>query len=150
MNPLFKECVFLVDDDEDDRFLVKEVFKQSSPECKLRLLSNGEELIQALAQTDHLPSLVLLDINMPFMGGMEALKIIRQNPAYDTIPIIMLTTSDQLSDRQQATMLKANGFITKPPTLQQLNNEVLRLKRDWLQGNCVSMPQAVTAADSLK
>jgi CheY-like chemotaxis protein len=134
MNSMCNECVYLVDDDEDDRFLVQEVFKQSGPEYTLRHLSNGEELIQALNKADYLPNLILLDINMPFMGGMEALKIIRQNPAYDTLPIVMLTTSDQLSDRQQAAALKADGFITKPPTLQQLNNEILRLKQDWLQG----------------
>jgi CheY-like chemotaxis protein len=138
MNPLLKECVYLVDDDEDDRFLVQQVFKQTSPECTLRLLGNGEELIQALTQAESLPSLILLDVNMPFMGGMEALRIIRENPAYDRVPIVMLTTSDQLSDRQQATSLKANGFITKPPTLQQLNHEIMRLRQDWLLGNCVS------------
>jgi CheY-like chemotaxis protein len=140
MNPLFNECVFLVDDDEDDRFLVKEVFRQSSPECTLRLLANGEELIQALDQAACLPSLILLDINMPFMGGMEALEIIRRNPSYDIVPIVMLTTSDQISDRYQAMDLKADGFITKPPTLQLLNKEILRLKKDWLHGNRTTIP----------
>ncbi|WP_169921789.1 response regulator [Spirosoma rigui] len=128
------DCVFIVDDDEDDRFLVQQIFEQQSPESELRTLVNGAELLQTLAESDNLPDLILLDLNMPVMSGLETLERVRQNPAYESVPIVILTTSDQAIDKQRATRLRANGFITKPPTIKQYNEIVLNLKRDWLSG----------------
>ena len=130
------ECVFLVDDDEDDRFLIKQVFRQYSPECKLKDLANGEELLSALTEAPELPSLVLLDLNMPLMGGMEALGRIRQNAIYNDVPVVILTTSDHPQDQQQAAQLGANGFLTKPVSIEAMNQLVLQVKKEWLQGKC--------------
>jgi len=132
------ECVFLVDDDEDDRFLIQQVFKQYSPDCNLKDLGNGEELLDALTQASSLPSLILLDLNMPLMGGLEALERIRKNPIYDAVPVVILTTSDHPQDKQQATALGANSFLIKPVSIEGLNQLVLQLKKDWLMGKCVS------------
>jgi CheY-like chemotaxis protein len=126
------DCVFIVDDDEDDRFLVQQIFEQQSPESELRSLGNGAELLQTLAES------ILLDLNMPVMSGLETLERVRQNPAYESVPIVILTTSDQAIDKQRATRLRANGFITKPPTIKQYNEIVLNLKRDWLSGKSIA------------
>lgn len=131
------ECVFLVDDDEDDQFLLQQVFQQYSPECQLRLLGNGVELIDALEVTDPLPALVMLDLNMPYMSGFEALEAIRKNPSYDSLPVVILTTSDQQVDQQRAAQLGANGFITKPTLLADYSQVVLKLRQEWLVGRCV-------------
>jgi CheY-like chemotaxis protein len=128
------DCVFIVDDDEDDRFLVQQIFEQQSPESELRSLVNGAELLQTLAESSSLPDLILLDLNMPVMSGLETLERVRQNPAYASVPIVILTTSDQAVDKQRAARLRADGFITKPPTIKQYNEIVLNLKRDWLSG----------------
>lgn len=137
MTSLPAECVFLVDDDEDDRFLIHQIFKQLSPQCVLKLIPNGRQLLEALKQTSKLPTLILLDLNMPLMGGFEALASIRQQSSYDAIPVIILTTSDQAADRQQAIALKADGFMTKPVTIEELNQLVLQLRHTWLEGSCV-------------
>lgn len=140
MTSLSTECVFLVDDDEDDRFLVHEIFHHLSPQCVLKHIVNGQELIDALEQTPKLPALILLDLNMPLMGGFEALTSIRQRSCYDAIPVIILTTSDQAADRHQAMALKADGFLTKPVSLEGLNQMVLQLRHQWLEGSCVEAP----------
>lgn len=127
--------VFIVDDDEDDRFLVQQVFNQQSPDSQLKALSNGAELLETLAESEPLPNLILLDLNMPVMSGLETLERVRQNPAYESVPIVILTTSDQAIDRQRASRLRANGFITKPPTIRQYNEVVLNLQREWLSGS---------------
>lgn len=124
--------VFIVDDDEDDRFLVQQIFNQQSPDSQLKTLSNGAELLETLAESIRLPNLILLDLNMPVMSGLETLERVRQNPAYESVPIVILTTSDQAVDRQLASRLRANGFITKPPTIKQYNEVVLNLQREWL------------------
>ena len=137
MNKSYYECVFLVDDDEDDQFLLQQVFQQYSPESTLRLLNNGVELIDALETTSQLPTLVLLDLNMPYMSGFEALEAIRKNSRYNSLPIVILTTSDQPVDQQRAIQLGANGFITKPTLLADYGQVVLKLRKDWLVGRFI-------------
>ncbi|WP_338871640.1 response regulator [Spirosoma sp. SC4-14] len=138
MTPTFSECIFTVDDDEDDRFLLQQVFLQQSPTCLLKPIPNGEKLVEILAQTDNLPTLILLDLNMPFMSGFEVLKIIRENRTYDSVQVVIFTTSDNIQDQQQALKLGANGFLTKPATLEELNQIVLHIKHKWLLGKCIS------------
>ncbi|GAB3252138.1 response regulator [Larkinella harenae] len=131
------ECVFIVDDDEDDQFLIQQVFQLYSPECRIKLLSNGVELIEALEQARKLPALVILDLNMPYMGGMEALELIRQKNVLNTLPIVILTTSDQQIDQQRALRLGANGFVTKPTMLEGYNQLILKIRKEWLLGRCI-------------
>ncbi|SOD83283.1 response regulator [Spirosoma fluviale] len=139
MNQISCNCIFHVDDDEDDRFLLQQVFQQYCPTCEIKPLSSGEELLEFMADASVLPSLILLDMNMPVMGGFETLRSIRQESRYDSVPVIILTTSDQMADQQMASELKANGFITKPPTLKQLNQIVIELKRTWLEGKSIAI-----------
>ncbi|MGV3559864.1 response regulator [Larkinella arboricola] len=137
MKASYYECVFLVDDDEDDQFLLQQVFQQYSPDCKIRLLSNGVELLDALETTRSLPALVMLDLNMPYMSGFEALEAIRKDTRYNSLPIVILTTSDQPVDQQRAIQLGANDFITKPTLLADYSQVVLKLRKEWLVGRCV-------------
>ena len=124
--------IFVVDDDEDDQFLVSQVLTQHTPHSSVQMLSDGEALLSALAQTKPLPDLVLLDLNMPRMGGLEALQHIRQDRAYDSLPIVILTTSDSAADRQQARALRATDYLVKPGTLDDMNRLILTVKRSWL------------------
>ncbi|AUD04640.1 response regulator [Spirosoma pollinicola] len=137
MIPSQSECVFLVDDDQDDYFLFNYFFSRHNPGCKLRLLPDGEELVQALEEVSEFPKLILLDLNMPFMGGFDALKLIRQQSKYDSIPIVVFTTSQEASDRQRATALRVAGYMTKPKTVDGLDEFVIQVTHDWLEGKCV-------------
>lgn len=124
--------IFVVDDDEDDQFLLHQVLQQYAPASSVRVLSDGEELLTALSSPDPLPDLVLLDLNMPRMGGLEALRHIRANQEYDALPVVILTTSDSACDREQASVLKANDYLVKPGTVEQMNRLILTVKRQWL------------------
>ncbi|MBD2703244.1 response regulator [Spirosoma sp. BT702] len=125
--------VLLVDDDEDDRFLLQEVFRQYCPDCKLSCVEDSEQLLNTLANSAVLPALILLDLNMPFMSGFEMLPAIKTIPGYRSIPVVILTTSDQPTDRQKALELGADDFMTKPATLYQFNQLILKIKQRWLQ-----------------
>ncbi|GAB3939786.1 response regulator [Spirosoma harenae] len=129
-------CVIVVDDDEDDRFMIDQAFRQYSPECQIQLLDNGADLVNSLAGWSSLPSLILLDLNMPQMNGFETLVSIRQECSSQQLPVVILTTSSEVQDQQQAYGLKANDFITKPATLSGYQEIVLRLRQDWLVGRC--------------
>lgn len=134
----FSPCVFVADDDEDDRFLIHKAFSQINPECRLYFLTNGAELLKALNKTSFLPSLILLDVNMPFLNGLETLTLIRRNSNYDSVPIVMLTTSSDNADRERAYELKASEFITKPTDHTALKNIARQLRDQYLLGNCIT------------
>lgn len=122
----------MVDDDEDDQFMIRQVLAEHTPMASIQVLTDGEALLTALSQAATLPHLVLLDLNMPRMGGLEALQRIRANQTYAGLPIIVLTTSDNVDDRARAQALKADGYLVKPPTIPQLNQLILAVKQRWL------------------
>jgi CheY-like chemotaxis protein len=132
MTSVTSPLIILVDDDSDDLFLLGQVILAQYPSCQLITCSNGQEFIHFMERSPILPDLVLLDINMPIMDGFEALALLRQKSRYESTPVVMFTTSNQVSDRQQAAELKAVDFITKPTTLEQYNQIVLRLAQQWI------------------
>lgn len=132
MNDFARPWVILVDDDEDDRFLVQQAFKALSPTYLFQALEKPAELFQLLDDSVAVPALILLDLNMPLMNGFEVLRRLRSRSAYASIPIVMLTTSDAESDQRRALDLGADSVITKPPTLGQLLKIVVQLEQRWL------------------
>lgn len=114
MNDL--KTVYLADDDEDDRMLIRQALESISEGLNIIEVGNGEELLALLDQRrdPRDPALILMDMNMPRKTGLEALAQIKSNPGSRHIPVVMISTS---SDQQL--ILKAydqgiNAFITKP------------------------------------
>ncbi|SFF39627.1 response regulator [Spirosoma endophyticum] len=136
MNHPPSPCVFIADDDEDDCYLLARAFSEHSPECRLQFASNGEVLLETLAQSKAMPSLILLDLNMPRLDGFEALQWLRKNPLYQATPVVILTTSEAQEDQQRARELGANEFITKPLDARALGETVTQLRRTWLLDRC--------------
>jgi len=129
-------CVFIADDDEDDQYLLQLCFTEHSPAFRLHFSKNGKEFLADLAQVLVPPQLLLLDLNMPFMGGLETLHILRNNPRYAETPIVILTTSSDPIDKRRAFELGATAFLTKPLNQQALGDMVLKLRQEWLEGKC--------------
>jgi CheY-like chemotaxis protein len=126
------DYVLLVDDDEDDCFLTEMALKREVPQYQLKMLPNGAALVDVLEKAQVLPRLVLLDLNMPIMNGLEALAQIRQDERYADLPVVILTTSDQETDKQRAAELRADGFITKPFTGEQYRQAIAPVVKRWL------------------
>jgi CheY-like chemotaxis protein len=114
-----KKLVYIVDDDPDDRQIILDAFLEHQPELDYIFAEGAEELMDLLSgipeddPTEH-PSLIILDLNMPGMMGLQALKEIRSNKKYAHIPMVVMTTSTLGSDRKRSYELGANCFITKP------------------------------------
>jgi two-component system, response regulator len=110
--------IIVADDSPDDRYLIQMVFDHGELQAEVEFVTDGDELIQLLKGKagggDPLPDLVLLDLNMPRMGGADALKEIRRSPELQGIPIVVLTTSSATDDINTTQALDANGFLTKP------------------------------------
>ena len=140
MNALLKKerAVLMADDDEDDRVLTRNAFKRGELNEGLHFAANGEELMQKLRAEGQRPDLILLDLNMPRMNGMEALKEIKADPSLRDIPVVVLTTSTDPEDLHRSYRLGANSYITKPNNVEGYQHMVQSLSRYWF--DTVTLP----------
>jgi CheY-like chemotaxis protein len=128
--------IFIVNDDPDDRQIILDAFLENSPQIDYVFIENAETLLENLySDESEYPALILLDLNMPGMLGLQALKEIRSNKKFSQIPIIVLTTSTLNQDRKTSYELGASCFLRKPDSygeLVSLTNSIVKL---WLYEN---------------
>jgi len=137
-----KQIILLVDDGEFDVLLMRAAFKKAQFHPVLHVVRNGEEAIAYLAGTGDyndrarfpLPTLVLLDINMPKKNGFEVLRWLRADPVVKRLSVTMLTASLRPEDVDLAFDLGANSYLVKPSNLESLA-DMLRTLRDWIRIN---------------
>jgi CheY-like chemotaxis protein len=130
-----KHNILIVDDDADDREIIKDAFLSLEEEQEFIFLENGDKLIEYLEHNvaTSLPSLILLDLNMPGNDGREVLKQLKTNKRYQHIPTIVLTTSSSNRDKLTSYDLGANCFITKPDTFNKMIDLTKCISKLWLQ-----------------
>lgn len=130
----FDETVSIlhVEDDEVDAESLVRSFKKNGIKNKLFHAENGLEALDLLrGDTVPLPRIVLLDINMPKMGGLEFLEEIRKDPQLKHMMVFMLTTSNQEVDLVRAHDRHVAGYIVKPASTAKLNEAVRTLSELW-------------------
>lgn len=127
--------ILICDDDEDDLYLVKSIFNDTKFSNQTVYLKDGAQLLEYLQnqKKDTSVGLVLLDLNMPKIDGREALKIIKSNPEFRRIPVVILTTSNAPQDIEKCYELGANCFMTKPSSYEGLNDAIKTLSKFWLE-----------------
>lgn len=125
MDDVDKQWVILVDDDEDDRFLIQQAFRRWNDTFVLQTFQHSQDLFDLLNESAVLPSLILLDWTM---SGIEMLRHLRAQPQYASIALIILTTSAQAADHRQARSLGANHFFTKSSSVDQLYSLMTQLR----------------------
>jgi CheY-like chemotaxis protein len=130
--------VLLVEDDEVDVMNVRRAFKKNNIANPLHVAGNGIEAL-AMLRGDGKPSLiprdrrlVLLDLNMPRMGGIEFLRELRADPELRPTPVVVLTTSNDDKDRVEAYNLNVAGYILKPVTLTNFIETMATLNKYWM------------------
>lgn len=129
--------ILLVEDDRVDVMNVQRSFKKANIANPLFVASNGLEALAVLRneskalQMPEFRRLVLLDLNMPKMGGIEFLKELRKDPTLRRTPVIVLTTSDQERDRVEAYDLNVAGYLLKPVTFANFAEVMTTLNRYW-------------------
>jgi len=124
--------IILVDDDSDDRMLFEEVFSELKLKSKLLTFKNGLEAINYFERADTaVPHVIFLDLNMPIMGGLEVLEILRRTEKYKFVPIAIYSTSSAEKDIEETLVSGANIYITKPndyDKLKDVMNSVLKMQ----------------------
>ncbi len=111
--------VLLVEDDPGDVLLTREAFEHQKVANRLHVVNNGEDAITFLRKEGAYadapdPDLVLLDLNLPGMHGGEVLAAVKEDPKLQTIPVVVLTTSEAEEDVLRSYQLHANAYVTKP------------------------------------
>ena len=126
--------ILLVEDDEVDVMNVRRAFKKNNIMNPLFVAGNGLEALEILRQ-GNVPAerrLVLLDLNMPKMGGIEFLRELRADPELRPTPVVVLTTSNDDRDRVEAYNLNVAGYILKPVTLANFIETMATLNKYWM------------------
>ena len=110
--------VLLVEDDPDDLDLTLFAFKQCRFPYPADVARDGAQALERLAAATVLPALVLLDINLPKVNGLEVLARLRADPRLKHLLVVMLSGSDEPKDKQEAARLGAARFFNKPVGLE--------------------------------
>jgi CheY-like chemotaxis protein len=130
--------ILLVEDDEIDVMNVRRAFKKSNITNPLFIANNGLEALEMLRGKDGQPPaipsdrrLILLDLNMPKMGGIEFLHELRTDANLRLTPVVVLTTSNQDQDRVEAYNLNVAGYLLKPVTFTTFAELMVALNKYW-------------------
>ena len=128
--------VLYAEDEDNDAFLMQRAFIKACVTNPLHIVVDGPAAIRYLAgagefsnRTEHpLPCLLLLDLNLPRQSGLEVLKWVRDQPDFQNLPIVILTSSSQDRDIGSAYQLGANGYLVKPASSDKLIDLVTGLR----------------------
>ena len=136
-------ALLLVEDNEDDVFLMQRALKAARVVNPLFVVEDGQEAVDFLGGTGKfadrerypLPSVVFLDLKLPFLSGHDVLAWIRRQKALESLVVIVLTSSNEASDLSRCYSLGANSYLVKPPTPEQLEELAKAFKWYWLEYN---------------
>ena len=125
--------ILLVEDNPDDAGLAKRALKKHNLTNNLLHLTDGEEALDFIFNDDnHMPKLILLDIKMPKVDGMEVLKRIKSDPVKKMIPIVVLTSSKEERDIVESYKQGVNAYIVKPVDFQKFVAAVAEIGLFWI------------------
>jgi two-component system response regulator len=128
--------ILLVEDNEDDQLLCVKAFKKNNMLNEIVIANDGEEAVQILSdKTLTPPALILLDLKLPKLSGIEVLQKIRADDRLKFIPVVVLTSSRELKDLQNAYLSGANSYICKPIDFNEFSDSVLEVGLYWLSLN---------------
>jgi CheY-like chemotaxis protein len=134
------KIILYVEDEENDVLLAEIAFARAHIEDSLVIARDGVQAIEYLGGTgsftDHqahpAPCLVLLDLRLPHKSGFEVLEWIRQQPEFQSLPVIIYTSSGADSDRERARKLGATDYLVKPSGIGEMTRVAAMIKQRWL------------------
>ena len=135
--------ILVAEDNEDDAFLLRRAFARAGLANPLQFVGDGEQVLAYLngegkyhdREMYPFPGLLLLDIKMPRMNGLEVLSVIRKDPRLKRLVVIFLTSSGQERDINRAFDMQANSYLVKPSRPEAMTEILETLKNYWLAMN---------------
>lgn len=125
--------IIIIDDDEDDRDLIKEAIRKENIDHDIKDFSNGQEAYDFLRTTTERPLIILCDINMPLMNGIELRMKVNQNEALKekTVPFVYFTTTASPHMIQHAYAMSVQGYFVKPRSMEAYQTLLRRIFDYW-------------------
>lgn len=135
-------CVLLVDDNATDRLLAREAFEVYADRASVITCHSGQAALDWMRQPGTpLPDVVLLDINMPGMNGFEVLQAMKADPTLRLIPVVMLSTSGDSRDVQEAYTLHASSYLLKSVDFADFVEQVDHFVAFWCRSRLAHWPE---------
>lgn len=145
-----RRLVLHVEDDEDHAYLVRRCFRQLGDTCELLHFQTGESALEHVESVrtsgGRRPDLVLLDLHLRQMSGLEVLRTLKALPWFAKVPVVILSTSRADVDVSGAASLHANSYLTKPAELSELRALVERVDQYWLRTDLLAQDPPSSAA----
>ncbi|QDU69375.1 response regulator [Engelhardtia mirabilis] len=137
--------ILLVEDNPDHASLIQRCLQRGTRDHQVDCATDGQQALDHLSRclegkTMHLPDLILLDLNLPRVGGHEVLATVKRTTDLKCIPVVVLTTSDSDTDRTTAYSLHANSYLIKSPEYRVLYEMLDDVQRYWSKWDCYSSP----------
>jgi two-component system, response regulator len=127
------QLIVLVEDNPDDQTLTLRALKKQNVANEIIVLNDGVEALEFLLDPEKpLPNLVLLDLKLPKLDGLQLLRRLRSEPRTQVLPVVVLTSSDEDRDVIEGYRLGANSYIRKPVDFNQFTEAVRQLGLYWL------------------
>jgi CheY-like chemotaxis protein len=127
--------ILIVDDSEDDVLLTKLVLARTGRDFRMEVVSSGEDGLALIRGEKTPPKLILLDLKMHGMDGIEVLRKIREDEVPRSIPVVIVTNSSLESDQQAAFKAGADSFLQKATDLNQFKKDIESVLDRWLGTN---------------
>ena len=125
------KAILLLEDDIIDVMTVRRALDELNIRNRLIIQSNGVEGLKFLNQSRELPGMILLDLNMPKMNGLEFLKSIKADSRFQQIPVIVLTTSKEQQDKIRSFQLSVAGYMIKPVSYEKFLHMIETIQAYW-------------------
>jgi two-component system, response regulator len=127
--------ILLVEDNSDDEELTLRALKKAQVPNQVMVARDGAEAVDFLVTKDVQPQVVLLDLNLPKLDGLEVLRRIRANEPTKHLPVVILTSSKEDTDIARSYQLGANSYVRKPVDFKQFIDTLNTLSMYWLAMN---------------
>lgn len=128
-----QQPIFIVEDNPDDYLVIERSLKKAEVNNDLRHFESGEEIMQHISKPGAvMPSLILLDLNLPGTDGREILRLLKGDPNLNKIPVIIFSTSAHEKDINDCYRMGANCYIEKPISYKDYLDITVRLRDFWL------------------
>jgi len=127
--------ILIIDDNEDDTLITKVALSKTGRDFRMEVALSGEAGLALVRREKTPPKLILLDLKMPRMDGIEVLRKIRDDESLSSIPVVMVTNSNLESDEQEAVKAGADIFLHKATDLDQFKKDIERILDCWIDTN---------------
>ena len=143
VSDLAEKRVLLVEDEEDEVALTLRALRGNGINCQVQTVNDGAQALgllltpeaDAASQAVGKPDLILLDLKLPKVDGLEVLRCLKRDPRTQPVPVVVLTTSIEFRDLEQAYALGTNSYLRKPVDYAEFKRLIGEMARYWLQLN---------------